>query len=44
MDDNDLKHLKDIIEREEKKARTLRRKLDAEATVYLGASGKAETK
>ena len=38
MDDNDLRHLKDVIIRAEKKARTLKRKLDSAATVYLGAT------
>jgi hypothetical protein len=40
MDDNDLKDLKEVIARAEKKAHTLRRKLEAGATPYLGAEGK----
>jgi hypothetical protein len=36
MDDGDLRRFKDVIERAEKKARTLRRKLDTEHTAYLG--------
>ena len=42
MDDNDLRKLKKVIERAEKKAHTLRRKLDAEKTEYLGASERKE--
>jgi hypothetical protein len=38
MDDNDLAHLKAVLERAEEKAITLRRKLDAQATAYLGVT------
>ncbi len=44
MDDGDLRHLKEVIERAEKKARTLRRKLDAAATIFLGAPEQAKEK
>ena len=37
MDDDDLRHLKEVIKRAEAKARTIKRKLDAAETVYLGA-------
>jgi hypothetical protein len=36
MDDGDLEDLKDIIERAQAKARTIRRKLDEQKTAYLG--------
>jgi hypothetical protein len=38
MDDEDLARLKAVLERAEAKARTLRRKLDAEATAFLGGN------
>jgi hypothetical protein len=44
LDDADLKHLKEVIERAERKAKTLRGKLKAGATMYLGSSGKERTK
>ncbi len=37
MDDNDLAQLKRLVERADKKARNIRRRLDASKTVYLGA-------
>jgi len=42
MDDDDLARLKAVLQRAEAKARTLRRKLDAQATAYLGSSTKTE--
>jgi hypothetical protein len=42
MDDTDVSRLKAVLIRAEKKARTLRRKLDAAQTAYLGATRRNE--